>query len=205
MFIRAYLRASTAQQDALRGREELIKFADKQGYKIAGFYVENASGASIDRPEIWRLLADSSKGDIILIEKMDRLTRLPYEQWKNLETEFQNREIKIVVLDQPTTHRVFSECEAESSIGKVLSEFMLNLAAAMAHDEYETRKKRQAQGIKKAKENNVYLGRKPDKKKWSIISSMLKDGKSWSNIIEDADCSRATVAKVSKMVKEGTL
>ena len=33
----------------------------------------------------------------------------------------------------------------------VLTDFMIDLAAAMARDDYETRRKRQAQGIEKAK------------------------------------------------------
>lgn len=82
MFIRAYLRASTDEQDANRAKEELMHFVDKKGVRIASYYIENQSGAKVDRPELGRLIQDSHKGDILLIEKVDRLSRLPYEQWK---------------------------------------------------------------------------------------------------------------------------
>ena len=50
MFIRAYLRASTKEQDAKRAKNELIQFANDHGHKIATFYIENESGAMLERP-----------------------------------------------------------------------------------------------------------------------------------------------------------
>lgn len=46
-------------------------------------------------------------------------------------------------------------------IAKALTEFMIDLAAAMARDDYETRRKRQAQDIEKAKTSGKYLERQP--------------------------------------------
>lgn len=65
----------------------------------------------------------------------------------------------IVVVDQPMTHAVFSTGE-QNSITLALIEFMLDLGAAMARDDYETRHKRQAQGIEKAKAEGKYRGRR---------------------------------------------
>src|SRR6476659_6206503 len=76
MFIRAYLRASTDEQDANRAREELKAFAVGRGLSVASWYVENESGAKLARPELFRLLADAQPGDVLLIEQVDRLSRL---------------------------------------------------------------------------------------------------------------------------------
>uniref|UniRef100_UPI0037842488 recombinase family protein n=1 Tax=Aestuariivirga sp. TaxID=2650926 RepID=UPI0037842488 len=76
MFIRAYLRASTEDQDATRAKKQLQAFARERGLKIAGFYIENVSGASLQRPELFRLLSDSEPGDVLLLEQVDRLSRL---------------------------------------------------------------------------------------------------------------------------------
>ena len=43
---------------------------------IVGTYVENESGAKLARPELFRLLADSQPGDVLLVEQVDRLSRL---------------------------------------------------------------------------------------------------------------------------------
>ena len=76
MFVRAYLRASTAEQDATRARDQLEAFAAERGLKIAASYVENESGAKLARPELFRLLADCKPGDVLLVEQVDRLSRL---------------------------------------------------------------------------------------------------------------------------------
>jgi DNA invertase Pin-like site-specific DNA recombinase len=49
MFLRVYLRASTKEQDANRAKDDLITFAKERNLKIAAFYVENESGASLER------------------------------------------------------------------------------------------------------------------------------------------------------------
>ncbi|RML95669.1 putative resolvase, partial [Pseudomonas amygdali pv. eriobotryae] len=59
MFIRAYLRASTDDQDASRARDYLETFVSGYGKAIASCYMENASGSHADRPELIRLLKDA--------------------------------------------------------------------------------------------------------------------------------------------------
>jgi DNA invertase Pin-like site-specific DNA recombinase len=60
MFVRAYLRASTDKQDANRARSDLEAIAHDRKIRIAAWYVENESGATLRRPELFRLLADST-------------------------------------------------------------------------------------------------------------------------------------------------
>lgn len=199
MFIRGYLRASTDEQDAHRAKSELIQFAKQKGVRIASFYTENQSGSKLERAELSRLIDDSHKNDILLIEKVDRLSRLPYEQWKLLKHQLVDAGIHIVVLDQPMTHPILSGIAENSMISKVLTDFMIDLAAAMARDDYETRRKRQAQGIEKAKALGKYQGRPPDHQLRQNIALLLEEGKSWSKIQSLLGCSRSTIAKVSKL------
>jgi DNA invertase Pin-like site-specific DNA recombinase len=56
-FVRAYLRASTNEQDAQRARSTLDRFAEEHNLAICNYYAENESGARLDRPELFRLLA----------------------------------------------------------------------------------------------------------------------------------------------------
>jgi DNA invertase Pin-like site-specific DNA recombinase len=202
MFIRAYLRASTAEQDAKRAKEELKQFATQKGVQVASYYVENQSGSKLERAELARLIDDSHQNDILLIEKVDRLSRLPYEQWKLLKQRLVDASIHIVVIDQPMTHAVLHDNSDSSMISKVLTEFMIDLAAAVARDDYETRRKRQTQGIEKAKALGKYQGRKPDEQLRSNIALLLGEGKSWSQIQGLLGCSRSTIAKVRKEGQE---
>lgn len=85
MFVRSYLRASTDKQDATRARAAVEAFAVNQGHSIACEYVENASGTKADRPELLRLLKDAKPGDVLLVESIDRLSRLPTAEWQHLK------------------------------------------------------------------------------------------------------------------------
>lgn len=197
MLIRAYLRASTSEQDAQRAKEELKAFGAKFGSRIAGYYIENQSGTKLERPELNKLIDDSEIGDVLLIEKMDRLTRLPWFEWKTLKARIMEKGLVIVVADQPMTQAVFSSGE-QNSITLALTEFMLDLGAAMARDDYETRHKRQAQGIAKAKEEGKYRGRQPNLELHHDILDQLTLGRSYSQIQQKLGCSRATIAKITK-------
>ncbi|MEC6830684.1 recombinase family protein [Photobacterium toruni] len=197
MLIRAYLRASTTEQDAQRAKEELKAFGTKFEHRIAGYYIENQSGTKLERPELNKLIEDSEAGDVLLIEKMDRLTRLPWGEWKTLKARIMEKGLVIVVVEQPMTHTVFTSGE-QNSITLALTEFMLDLGAAMARDDYETRHKRQAQGIAKAKAEGKYRGRQPNLALHHDILNQLTLGRSYSQIQEKLGCSRATIAKVVK-------
>jgi DNA invertase Pin-like site-specific DNA recombinase len=103
MLARIYLRASTDDQDASRARRQVESFAAERGLVVAGVYVENASGASLSRPELFRLIRDSKPGDVLLLEQVDRLTRLTEGDWQRLLGELKSREIRVVSTDLPTS------------------------------------------------------------------------------------------------------
>lgn len=54
MYISGYLRVSTKGQDAKRAQDSLKSFAEDKGARIAGWYIENVSNASLQRPELIR-------------------------------------------------------------------------------------------------------------------------------------------------------
>src|ERR1700746_2362209 len=101
--VRAYLRASTDEQDATRAREQLEAFATERGLQIVATYVENESGAKLARPELSRLLADACEGDILLVEQVDRLSRLTASDWEAMKVQLATKKISVVALDLPTS------------------------------------------------------------------------------------------------------
>jgi DNA invertase Pin-like site-specific DNA recombinase len=209
MFVRAYLRASTKEQDARRAKEELRRFAKERGLKIAAYYMENESGASLKRPELFRLLEDSHPGDVLLIEQVDRLSRLGAEDWGRLRTELQARQLRVVALDLPTSWMMAKTDDAFTArMFEALNAMMLDMLAAIARKDYDDRRRRrQMQGIAKAKNEGKYRGRPEDEKRNTVIINMLKRGMSWNSIIVAASgsgkkLSRATLAKLAKRVRE---
>lgn len=199
MLLRGYLRASTSEQDASRARAQLESFADERGLRIAGFYVENESGAKLDRPELFRLLADSRPGDVLLIEQVDRLSRLSSADWQRLKTELDSRQVRVVALDLPTSWSLAAPADDFTArMFAALNSMMLDVLAAVARKDYEDRRRRVAQGQEKAKAAGRYKGRAEDTKRNAGIAAMLKGGSSWTQVQEAFGCSRATVAKVAK-------
>jgi DNA invertase Pin-like site-specific DNA recombinase len=47
-------------------------FAAERDLTIASTYIENESGAKLGRPELFRLITDRKRGDILLVEQVDR-------------------------------------------------------------------------------------------------------------------------------------
>ena len=205
MFVRAYLRASTAEQDASRARADLERFADERGLKIAATYIENESGASLKRPELFRLLSDCGAGDVILIEQVDRLSRLNAEDWERLKAEIAAKRVRVVALDLPTSHQLAQSGGDEFSARMLdaINGMMLDMLAAIARKDYEDRRRRQQQGIAKAKTEGVYRGRQEDVKRNAGIVKMLQNGQSWSSIVAATGCSRSTLSRLAKRVSAG--
>ncbi|WP_438288088.1 recombinase family protein [Vibrio parahaemolyticus] len=73
---RLYIRVSSSQQD-LERQNQIYTDAITAGYYVAGVYKEKASGARADRPELLRLIGDLQPGEIVVAEKIDRISRLP--------------------------------------------------------------------------------------------------------------------------------
>lgn len=203
MFIRAYLRASTRGQDAQRARKDLEDFASERGMKIASWYVENESGARLDRPELQRLLKDAHSGDIILCEQVDRLSRLRRDDWENLRAEISAKRLRVVALDLPTSWQLVDGDEFTQRMADAINGMMLDMLAAIARKDYDDRRRRQAQGIAGAKAKGVYKGRPEDTERLSQIGTLLSAGKSWNAVMSLTGASRATVAKAAKRVREG--
>jgi DNA invertase Pin-like site-specific DNA recombinase len=203
MFVRAYLRASTTDQDANRAKDQLKAFAAERGLKIAAWYTENESGAKLARPELFRLLGDAQGGDILLVEQVDRLSRLNEADWERLKAELTSRRIHVVALDLPTSWTMASKTvdEFTGRMFEAINGMLLDMLAAVARKDYDDRRRRQAQGQAKAKAEGRYKGRPEDAERNDGIARMLATRQSWGSIQSATGCSRATIAKIAKRLK----
>lgn len=198
-FVRAYLRASTDQQDATRAKASMDAFAAEKGVKVAAWYIENESGAKLERPELFRLMADAHAGDVLLVEQVDRLSRLNAQDWDTLKAKLAEKRLHVVALDLPTSWLALTadsqECVTQAIL-KAVNAMLLDVLASVARKDYDDRRRRQAQGIAKAKSEGRFTGRRPDLKRHAVIAEMLAKGMSWSQVCEATGCSRSTVKRV---------
>lgn len=79
---------------------------------------------------------------------------------------------------------------------------MLDMLAAVARKDYDDRRRRQSEGIVKAKIDGKYKGRTANAKLHENIVALLNAGKSYGDIVNLLGCSRSTISKVRKSAHE---
>lgn len=201
-FVRAYLRASTKEQDARRAKKSLEDFAEEKNLNICSFYIENESGAKLQRPELFRLLDDCKSGDILLIEDIDRLSRLNGEDWDKLKTLLKAKNVRVVAVNVPMTHSALNSSDANDFDGRMIGamgDMMIDMLAAVSRRDYEQRRERQAQGIAKARSEGKFVGRKKNLKLYDSIMKLINSGYTYQNIIDLLGCSSTTISKAKKL------
>ena len=205
MFIRSYLRASTIEQDANRANDALEQFAADHGQVVASTYTENASGTEANRPELLRLLKDARKGDVLLVESIDRLSRMEDPDWRMLKATIDAKGLCIVALDLPTSHlalRVTQGDEFTSRMLGAINNMMIEMMAAIARKDYQQRRERQAQGIAKAKSSGAYKGRPIDSDLHKRVRELLAANLGIRATARHAGCSTTTVLKIRDQVQQ---
>jgi len=202
--IYGYLRASTKEQDATRAKKSLEDFSQRSSQKVSGWFVENESGATLKRPELFRLLEIAQQGDILLVEQVDRISRLNTHDWERLKSQIKNKGIIIVSLDLPTSHQ-FMETTTDDFTQRMLTainSMMLDMLAAVARKDYEDRRRRQSEGIAKAKREGKYRGRPKNEALRRNIKALVRDGCSISEVVDSLKCSNKTAISVRKELFE---
>lgn len=202
-FIRAYMRASTSEQDAHRARGMMDRFAADHDVVICNYYAENESGAHLNRPELFRLLADSRPQDVLLVEDVDRLSRLTAAEWNRLKLLIREREVRVVAVNVPTTwqHLAPARNDFDARIFAAINDMLIDMLAAIARRDYEQRRERQSQGIAKAKASGKYRGRQADPSRYDAINRLLGSKSSWSEVQRIMGCSRSTISAAIRHAK----
>ena len=96
------------------------------------------------RLELFRLLADSRPSDILLVEDIDRLSRLASSEWENLKGIIRKREVRVVAVNVPTTWQHLSpiQNEFDARMFGAINDMLLDMLAAIVRRDYEQRRER---------------------------------------------------------------
>ena len=193
---RIYVRASTKDQDAERALESLKEFASTI-HGVTVEYVENESGTKLDRPVLNRLLDKAENGDTLLIESVDRLSRLKQDEFEVLKGRIKEKGLKLVVADLPTTHVLLNtEDTITSSILNLVNNLLIDLLATMARLDNEKRIERIKQGLERS--GYKPSGKKADIEKHARIKELANKGLTKEEIAKAVGCGVATVYGVLK-------
>jgi len=193
---RVYLRVSTDEQDLTR-QTEIERSARAAGYYIAGVYREKASGARADRPELLRMIADLQPGEVVVAEKIDRISRLPLAEAEQLVASIRTKGAKLAV---PGLVDLSDFAAGTDGVARIVlesvQELLLKLALQMARDDYETRRERQRQGVQLAKEAGKYAGRAPDTTAHQRIIALRAAGHTIHKTASLTACSPSQVKRI---------
>lgn len=195
---RVYLRVSTNEQN-LERQERIIADTQKQGFYVAAVYREKASGVRADRPELQRMISELQPGDAVVCEQLDRLTRLPLPQAEALIATIKAKGAHLVIPDVIDLGEVTSGMEPDSIAALVLQatqDMLLRLMLKLANEDYETRRRRAAEGIAIAKAAGKYKGRVPNRTTNELIVKLRTEGVSINETAKRLAVSPAQVKRI---------
>ena len=195
MTVRIYVRASTKDQDAKRALTNLITFSKNYDDSYAE-YIENYSGTKLDRPALTKLLDDANQEDILLVESVDRLSRLSQDDFAILKQRIKDKGLRLVVADLPTTHTVNNGMTGE--ILAVVNNMLIDLLATMAKLDNDKRRERIKQGLANS-------GYKPTGKKANTAKhNRIRELASQNNMTKEevAKAVGVGVATVYRVIRE---
>lgn len=196
MTIHIYVRASTKDQDAERALDSLKEFASTIQDDVKE-YVENESGTKLDRPVLNKLLDKAENGDTLLVESVDRLSRLKQDEFEVLKRRIKDKGLKLVVADLPTTHVLLNTDDTiTNSILNLVNNLLIDLLATMARLDNEKRIERIKQGLERS--GYKPTGKKADTAKHARIKELNAKGLTKEEIAKAVGCGVATVYRVLK-------
>ncbi|WP_229664694.1 recombinase family protein [Sphingomonas metalli] len=194
---RVYLRVSTEEQDLTR-QDAIVAGARSAGYYVAAVYREKASGARPDRPELLRMVEDLQMGEVVVAEKIDRISRLPLPEAELLVAAIRAKGARLAVPGIVDLSDLVADSAGVARIVlEAVQDMLLRVALQTARDEYETRRERQREGIEIARGAGRYTGRKADFAQHRRIVALREAGMSIAKTAELAGCSIAQVKRVT--------
>lgn len=196
--IYGYARVSSADQNEARQIDALQKAGcDK-------IYLDKQSGKDFERPEYQKMVKKLKEGDTLIVQALDRFGRnydLIKEQWEFIT---KTKKADIVVLDMP----ILDTRQGHGLVGKFISDVVVQLLAFVSQTERENIRKRQAEGIRLAKERGVIFGHepKPVPANWDEIYNGWKNGElTVSECARQCNCARSTFRENARKYAEGKM
>ncbi len=199
MFVRAYIPLPNAADSGVKARGSLDAFAANLDLIIAASYVEREASTCAQRVELVRLLSDCRAGDVLMIGEIANLSGLTQATWARVRQEVNAKRIRLVARDIPTswTLAIPSNFLSEEAF-KTVTNAMLDVVAAIASPTASEHQTMLLDRDADLEPNKNYRGRPENKLRNAMIAELLKQGKTWKNIMADTGCSRTLLANITR-------
>src|SRR5215831_3700663 len=145
-----YARVSTTDQHNEIQINDLTEYLHRRGWKLAGVYQDQISGAKAKRPGLDALMADARqrKIDVVIVMKLDRFGR-----------SLMNCIAGIQELTAAGARFIVTSQGLDTDAANPTSRLLLHILAAVAEFERELIKERVSAGLKHAKAKGTRIGR----------------------------------------------
>ena len=174
----AYARVSSKSQNLDRQLDCFRRF----GVHPACIYSDKLSGKNFDRTNYNKLMRKLKKGDLLVIQSIDRLGRnydMILKEWTRITKE---AGADMLVLDMPLLD---TRARTGDLTGRFVADLVLQILSYVAQKERENIKARQKEGIACAKQRGVRFGR-PSVPCPSDFEQIVSDYKNRTISIQDA-------------------
>ncbi len=149
-----YVRVSTKEQKEGRQIQALKNYCDE--LKDENIYIDKESGKDFNRTNYQELKKILRKGDILLIKELDRLGRNKEGIKEELDY-FKQNQIRVKILNIPTS--LMDLPEGNEWVFDMINNILIEVLGAIAEEERNKIRTRQAEGILLAKQEGKYKGR----------------------------------------------
>ena len=178
-----YARVSTEGQELTAQLEQL------NGAGVDKIFKEKASGVKQDRPQLAAMFEHLREGDTVIICKLDRIARSTKHLLEIVET-LEAKKVSFKVLN--------INLDTSTPTGKL----MLSMLAAIGQFEREMMLERQREGIRIAKDEGRYKGRKATARALSEqVLELLAQGKTKQAVADELKIGVASVYRIAKAAK----
>lgn len=181
-----YARISTNEDKQKYGldvqKKAIIEYCHNKNLKLIKIYQDSKSGKSLDRPGINDLLKNKDSFHVLIVLKIDRLSRSLFELLKLIKEDLKGKDIVFIQegIDQRTKE------------GRLL----LHQLASFAEYERELIISRIRDGLAEAKRNGIRLGAVPKYQEYiSDVKRMREEGIPWKNICQNLGINYRTAKK----------
>lgn len=178
-----YTRVSSTEQNT--ARQDLPN--------VEKLFTDKASGGSTDRPALKSMIEFVREGDTVVVWSIDRFARSLID----LQTLVAELNAKGVAVEFISENLVFSAATDDP-----FARLQMQLMGAFAEFERTLIRKRQAEGIAKAKTQGVYKGRKPSIDR-DEIAQRHANGENPTSIARQMGISRPSVYRIVKEISAG--
>ena len=156
--IYAYLRVSTKEQNLDRQYQGIKEYCKNSNINFDDVMVfqDKQSGKDMNRAQYKALRNSLKKNDTLIIKELDRLGRNKAEIKNELDY-YRSLGVKIKILNIPTT--LIDLPEGQEWVFDMINNILVEVLGAIAEEERNKIRQRQAEGIAAAKEKGVKFGR----------------------------------------------